>query len=357
MSHRLALLVLIVFLGAGCFKQRMRGPGPFNKTPPTPNPTLLQGTAPAAKSVLAIDSPANPQPPAPPDQVAIVPSKVPEPAPVGPIAKSLPPVTVPDSPVAVNPPATPPRQPVAAIPAPTTDGLAALKTIARTAADRWKGIDTFEARLVRRESVGTKTPQTEEVQFQFRKEPFSVYMRNVGAAGRGREVLYNPSKFDDKLHVIVGEGDTKFIRAGNKAPSMSPDSPRVRAESRHSIREVGFGTAIGSFAKTLSLVESGKAPPETLKYTGRVKRKGLGDGTLDAVEQTIHAGEETQLPAGGVRQWYFDADPKSPAHGLPVLVMTFEGGREVEYYCFTAVRAPANLTDADFDPARLGKSK
>ena len=41
---------------------------------------------------------------------------------------------------------------------------------------------------------------------------------------------------------------------------------------------------------------------------------------------------------------------------LPVLVVATEAaGKEAEYYLFEKMKSPANLTEADFDPARLKK--
>jgi hypothetical protein len=47
---------------------------------------------------------------------------------------------------------------------------------------------------------------------------------------------------------------------------------------------------------------------------------------------------------------------ESPSYGMPVLVFaTDPNGKEAEYYLFEKVKSPANLTEADFNPARLGK--
>jgi hypothetical protein len=184
----------------------------------------------------------------------------------------------------------------------------------------------------------------------------AVYMKNVGEVGKGREVLYNPTQFMDKVHVVVGEGDSRLYRAGSRGPSMSPDSPLVRSKSRHSIRESGLGISAGRFAAAVAKVEAGKLPPDALKYGGVLKREEFGDAPLEGVEQTVRAGEEEGLPGGGVRHWFFDARPGSPSAGLPVLVVLYDDkGKEVEYYRYTQVKAPAGLKDADFDPARLGK--
>jgi hypothetical protein len=112
---------------------------------------------------------------------------------------------------------------------------------------------------------------------------------------------------------------------------------------------------VALFAKLVS------SSPADLKYVGPTKRPEFGDLPLELVEQTVRAGAEPDADRGGVRSWYFDAKPDSPAFGLPVLVVFVETGsnppRELEYYCYTQVKAPAGLTDADFSIERLGRAK
>src|SRR5262249_6880604 len=104
-------------------------------------------------------------------------------------------------------------------------------------------------------------------------------------------------------------------------------------------------------------VKTGRAKPDSLQYAGADIRKDMPTFTLERVDQTIGIGEDTQMPRGGKRFWYFDAKPESLSYGMPVLVVTFEGGREVEYYRFDKFRIPANLTDADFDPKNMAPKK
>src|SRR5205085_1199141 len=61
-----------------------------------------------------------------------------------------------------------------------------VKDVYQRAAERFAKTPDYEARLVRREVVGGKEGPTEEILYQFRQKPFSVYMRNTGTAGRGR---------------------------------------------------------------------------------------------------------------------------------------------------------------------------
>ena len=179
-------------------------------------------------------------------------------------------------------------------------------------------------------------------------------MKNFSAAGKGREVLYNPSQYGEKVHVIVGEGDTIFLKAGSKAPTLSPDSPQVRSKSRHSIRESGIVVSGNKFIAAVAKLEEGKLPADGMKYLGLLKRDDLRDLPLEGVEEA--ARKDEQLPTGGTRQWFFDAKHDSPSFGLPVLVILFDAsGKEMEYYRYTQLKTPAGLTDANFDPARLGK--
>ena len=72
----------------------------------------------------------------------------------------------------------------------------------------------------------------------------------------------------------------------------------------------------------------------------------------------FRSGEDPLLPKGGKWSLYFEPRADVPNCGNLLVHQLFdETGREVEYYCFTKFRVPANLTDADFHPDRLGGKK
>jgi hypothetical protein len=363
MHRRFALLLLALAL-IGCERYRSRAQGPFPRNQPNP--------APAVRQPLALNGPTPPMPPGDSrEESPLVPPRPPEPG-VLPYA-----VVPPQSPKApaveeergVEPagglpprkrPATPaaPPQPMS-LPTPAAPAAGAnlepLKKIAAATAETVKTLGVYEARFTRRENVDGTPGPTEEVIFRYRQEPMAVYMKNVSEAGLGREVLYNPSQHAEKIHVIVGKGDSRLLKAGFKAPSMSPDSPQVRSKSRHSIRESGVAISSGKFLALMAKYESGKLPADTLKYAGRVKRDDLPGVELEGVEQMVPKGDQG-LPSGGTRHWFFDMKTGSPSRGLPVLVILYDGnGKELEYYRYTQFTIPAKLTDADFDPANMGK--
>ncbi|HEY2909582.1 MAG TPA: DUF1571 domain-containing protein, partial [Gemmataceae bacterium] len=231
MRYRLALLASTILI-AGCERYRTRAQGPFFPRKPA-------AAAPLAPREPAV--PTDPVPPLPPAGGTIAQPR--------PQQQALPPLPA-------QSPGNPP--PATAQPSPQAVNLAALKKISTRLNERLKTLTNYEARFARRENVSGKAGPLEEVIFRFRAEPMAVYMKNVSAAGKGREVLYNPSQYGEKVHVIVGEGDTIFLKAGSKAPTLSPDSPQVRSKSRHSIRESGIVVSGNKFIAAVAKLEEGK---------------------------------------------------------------------------------------------------
>lgn len=394
MSGRLLLLAIVVI--AGCNKYSTRGSAQARM--PSPYAPRSEALAQAPRSQLNMPAAApvraSAQTPTEPTEVSLVPPLPREPMPKGyvvtpprnpadrdradshvvPAAGALPPVSKPPEMLALQPGKLSkdprPEPEPAALPSPFAKGVVPaastgagannfdkVQHLAQLASDRWKSIDTYEARLTRREVIGGKQQDEEEMLYRVRREPFALIMKNTGKQGKGREVLYNPSQHGDKMHIIVGEGDSFFLKAGSRAPSMSPDNRTVMEKSRHSIRDAGFGNSIARFQANIDKVKTGRAKPDLLVFAGAETRKDMAGFTLERVDQNIGIGEDPSMPRGGKRLWYFDAKPESVSYGMPVLVITFEGAREVEYYRFDNFRIPAGLTDADFSPDNMGKKK
>lgn len=249
-------------------------------------------------------------------------------------------------------PMNPPQNPNPAPNAPDQN-LVQVKRVLQIAATRWAVMDTYETRMVRREVMGGKQGPTEEIFFQFRQKPFSVYMRNIGEAGNGREVLYVQGAYKDEMQILTGAGDgIRGLRV-----TRSPDDPSVKSRSRHSIREAGFGNSIAKVTRVVEQMEAGRLPADTVKYGGVVKRQEFGDRPLELLHRTVAARDEA-LDQGGTWAMHYDARPESPSFGFPILaILTDARGAEIEYIRYDQFRGPANLTDADFIPDRLGKKK
>ncbi|HEV3236137.1 MAG TPA: hypothetical protein VGZ25_04060, partial [Gemmataceae bacterium] len=89
-----------------------------------------------------------------------------------------------------------------------------------------------------------------------------------------------------------------------------------------------------------------------LTYLGRRMRPEFSHSLL-ATLQTIAGGQETALPQGGQRLWFFD-----PKNHLPALIITQDDHNHVvEYYCYDRYQLGVKLDDDDFDPDKLWPTK
>jgi hypothetical protein len=232
--------------------------------------------------------------------------------------------------------------------APPVDPKLVLRELQRKAVERYAAIESYCARLRRREQVNGKDSPEEIIAFSFRKQPWSIHMKWLGTEGQGREVIYVKGRYEGKIHTLLGPSD-RFFMAG-KVVSLTPDSPLVLSRCRYPITEAGIGPLIERFGQFVYRDESGKS--RALHFLGPQKRPEY-DQPLDAVEQVIAPGEEPTFPAGGRRWWFFES-----TRGLPVLVVGADPrGHEVEYYCFDRLQSPVGLDDDDFDPAKRWKGK
>jgi hypothetical protein len=219
-----------------------------------------------------------------------------------------------------------------------------LHTLYREAAERYAQVDSYIVRLVRREQLNGKDKPEEILLFKFRKEPWSVYFKWLGTEGKGREVIFVPGRYENKIQTLLAAGDIPLM-PGGKRFAVDPNSPFVLSSSRHSIRQAGIGALIEGFGRQLAESSKGSQGGGVFKYLGPIQRPDLG-GPGEAVEQTIVPGTDPQLPRGGHRLWVFDAALK-----FPVLIITHDDtGHEVEYYCYDRFEFPVHLDDDDFNP-------
>ncbi|MBN9118959.1 MAG: DUF1571 domain-containing protein [Planctomycetes bacterium] len=333
---RTAAIVILAVLSAGCTRYQSRGQGPFGgpkKEPPPPYGSGAPSSSPkpvGGQSPLGMVS-ADPAPPPPPDERSLIPPRAAGSA-VGPVPA--------------------PKQPTLD---PAAKNLAELKSLVATSRAAWNNVSTYELQLTRREINPRGQLNSEVVLVQYRREPMSVFTRNIGGSGKGRETVYNPGAHEDKLYVMLGEGDSRLMRAGIIAPPVSPDDSRVKEKARYSVREAGFGRWITGLSTAVANVEAGRIPADVLTFDGEVKRDECSY-PLVGVTHRFHPGDDPLIAGGGTRHYFFDMRPGSPSFGLPVLLIAFDAaGKEVEYYLTEKVKNPAHLTDANFNPARLGK--
>jgi hypothetical protein len=296
------------------------------------------------------DIPTVPIPPIPRgnSETTPVPAK---PNPAGPIlpagATAPPPIPMP-----LPAPATPTPMPAATDVAPAAVNSDAIKRFQQEAVQTYAGMDSYIARLTRREVVGGKPKPQEVILFKFRKQPWSVYFKWLENEGKGREVVYVKGAYDNKIHTLLADGDMPaLLMPPDRRMALAVDSMLVRSASRHSITEAGIGHCIESLGRIIEAAERGDKKLGTVADLGVQKRQEYPK-PLPMIEHTIPPGLETELPRGGKRQYGFDPD-----NHLPVLVITRDDkGQEVEYYRYDQILFPVKLDADDFDPDKLWKT-
>jgi hypothetical protein len=201
-------------------KPRLR-PEPYSPVPPAP---------PATSSPLALGTPTSPEVRPTPDKLEVVPPRPPEPVALDNDFRTPPPTrVVPAGGIVESTPTAgqllPRRRPDplpgqipspfakdAAKPTPASP-IAEVKKLVEAATATWKKVDCYEATVTRRELAPNKKLTEDVVLYRFRKEPIAVYIKNLGEAGKGREIIYYPAKHGDKIYAIVGKGDEGFNAA------------------------------------------------------------------------------------------------------------------------------------------------
>jgi hypothetical protein len=261
-------------------------------------------------------------------------------------ARAAPPTTA-----AAPPPAAEPGPPPETVLPPLTPSAAAvsekpLHALHQKATLKWSSLDAYACRIRRREVVAGQQKPEEIIEAQFRKQPFSVYCKWVGAEAKGREMIFVQGQHDNLIHTLIAAGDVPLLAAGSRF-KVAPDSLLVKNRTRYPISEAGVGALIERFGKLVDALDRNDPRAGAAKYLGQVKRKEFEE-RVEVVLQTILPGSEPLLPTGGQRHWCFDVE-----HGLPVLIVTQDAaGREVEYYCHDRFTFPGQYSDDDFDPER-----
>jgi hypothetical protein len=282
------------------------------------------------------------------------PPQVQQPAPQPPAPTPPTPSLPPTSPRAVSQTEQPAPAPITRVSVPPSDpgiapdakpeGSNSPRQLYQRAVEAYGGIDSYTARMRRREQVAGKDMPEELIMAQFRKTPFSVHFKWIGGEGQGRELIYVQGRFEDKIHTLLAPTDPKFL---GRVMALPPDSTLVRSRSRYPITEAGIGPLVASFGRMLATAEK-TGPTMPVKSLGLVKRPEYAE-MLEGVEVVYPPRVDPLLPEGCRRWWFFD-----PQKGLPLLVIaTDPAGKEVEYYCYDRVMYPVRLDDEDFNPKRL----
>lgn len=170
-----------------------------------------------------------------------------------------------------------------------------------------------------------------------RCNPFAVRMEWSNGNESGREVIFSPVETNGMIQIRMPKGLIPRI-------SMSPDSPLVRAKSRHPITDAGADSVVARLTATLNNFKTNG------QQAGELMVERVTDPHLGNLDRVTH-----KTPEG--ETWVVDLDGTT---GMPMTIHATEAdGQLIEHYEFRGYQLnQADLLAADaFDPnSRWGQS-
>ncbi len=196
----------------------------------------------------------------------------------------------------------------------------------------YKGIDDYSCVFTKQESMDGKMKEPETILFKFQK-PFRVYMKWVKEPNKGRELLFVPGKYDNKLKVHIGG----LLNLVLPCITIAPDSPMVLSHTRHPITNAGMGNLINSLIDQFELAK--KQGDLHVIMHGTEKIEGVECLKIERVLPKDRGYYCKRLIL------YLRQDDHIPAK-----VMIYDWNDQlIENYSFAQIQWNVGLTDADFD--------
>jgi len=292
------------------------------------------GGTPAASARVATNQPVTNSPVLTLSQPG--PADAPPPAPAD--ERPMPPLAAPAQPTApaAKPAATGVKTSSTA--APRNSEVAKLDAVLQRTSATLSATANYKVDVKSQESVNGKMHPVDQFVLYKRRQPFAVRMEWSQGNEAGREVIFSPTETKGMIQIRMPKGLIPRI-------SMSPDSPLVRAKSRHPITEAGIDSVVERLNETLSL--SRKNAPNA----GQIAVAMVNDPTLGPLQRITHLTTKGET-------WVVDMQNDT---GLPLTVhATDNAGQLMEHYEFRNYQL--NLGDLQtasaFDPnARWGQPK
>ena len=195
--------------------------------------------------------------------------------------------------------------------------------------------------MVTRERVRGVLQKENVMQFKFRPQPFSVYMKWLSPADlASQEVGYIHGKNNNMMRVHPKKGG-KLVGWVN----IAPNDPRVFEHSRHSIYEAGLGNAIELMIRNFEKEKQfNKTQVAIAEYTYNNRRCNRIELTRTERNQNfycyrtvVYIDQETKLP---IRMENYDWPVQGGA----------SGGDLIEMFAYIDLHFNTRVTDNDFFP-------
>lgn len=177
----------------------------------------------------------------------------------------------------------------------------------------------------------------QSMDMKVRHEPFSVYFYYRSGKERGREVVYVAGANHGNL-IIREDGFKGWIGA----LSLAIDSPKVMAENRHTIAEIGMACLLETAFNCWEAEKRAAEPNAEIKFLRDAPQGPIVDlcyrrpqPGIDFQRSRLHFDGQTKLPVRAEQYGW----PVGPGEEAPLL----------EEYHYSEIEPNAGLTDIDFD--------
>jgi outer membrane lipoprotein-sorting protein len=201
--------------------------------------------------------------------------------------------------------------------------------------DAYAKVTAYTAQFSRQEKIDERLRAREEAVLKFQR-PGKLYLRWQAGSPAGREILYVPGANGDRL--LVHEPG---MFSGRFTLLLAPDSPRVLAESRHPVTDIGIGKLV---ERIVAEVRRGLGNREL-----RVADAGATQDGARRIRRVAVIPEPTAIDRYYAPRTVVEVDTTL---GLPVGLIALDAADQViERYEYRDVRIGAVLGALDFDPA------
>ena len=196
----------------------------------------------------------------------------------------------------------------------------------------YQGVEDYSCTFIKQERLQDKLNKPETIFFKFQK-PFRIYMKWIEEPNKGRELLFVPGKYDNKLKVHIG-GILNLILP---SITVAPDSPMVLEHARHSITGAGLGNLINSLIDQFQLA----------KQQGDLHVNILGSENIRGADCLK---VERLLPKDKGYYCHRLILSLNKENGVPVRVTVYDWNDVlIETYTFANLKWNVGLSDKDFD--------
>ena len=199
----------------------------------------------------------------------------------------------------------------------------------------YASIHDYTAHFVKRERIKDTLRETEDIQLKFR-EPGQIYMRWMGPAAPGREILFVKGRDQDRALIHEPKFPSSLVTILTR-----PDSSLVLQESRYPITDVGLGRLIDLLAShahrafSRGELTTNEMPAVDPLVSGKPERR------LELITPTTATGYIANRAIVTI----------DLAARLPVAVELFgASGELLASYMYKELVVNPGLTDRDFDP-------